>query len=820
MRSAFHRLLLIVVIFASNISWGYAQAPLQVNAAEILHEMKKLKVLGSVLYIAAHPDDENTRFLAYLSKEKLYRTAYLSLTRGDGGQNLIGDEQGAELGLIRTQELLAARKIDGAEQYFSGAFDFGYSKKPEEALAIWEHEKVLGEMVWVIRKFRPDVLVCRFPKTGEGGHGHHTASAILAEEAFFASADSNSYKEQLSQGVSTWQAKRLMWNTFNFSGINTQKETQFKVDVGAYNSLLGSSYGEISSISRSQHKSQGFGVPAQRGASIEYFETIQGSAPNNDLMDEVNTSWTRIGLPEMEKMVDDLIAHYNPVHPEKSLEKLIEMYQWLQSKKQGYWETQKLKALINIIEWCSGIFMESVSSDQFVAQGDTLRVKHVINNRIGLPLSDIKVQFLDQEDSLSNANKNINHTIEQSIALDSDFPLSQPYWLNQNLSAPANVGSVALPQTGNPDNKPWQSRFQFKLMDVVFEFEKPIVYKSTDPVKGEKYEYVKIVPPFSITPKDRIEVLSKNHKKLTQFTVTAKRKININKIKIVSTTKPTGFVLNESDLLINRNESRTFSCMLDSGINSIVIQEGNRTYSQEQRVIQYDHIPTLYYGRPSEINVKKFDLKIEGKHIGYIKGAGDKVPEMLSQMGYEVDLLNQKDLTKFNLKKYDAIVTGIRAYNTNEWMNDLYEILMDYVKSGGVLLVQYNTSNSIGPLKAKIGPYPFTITRNRITNENATVEFLQSNHALLNYPNNITAKDFEGWIQERTIYHAETNDSHYQQLFSMNDPGEVADKGSLIFSDYGKGRFIYTGMVFFRQLPAGVEGAFKLMANLLAKPKH
>ncbi len=819
MRNTFRSLLLIVMFFALTIS-GYSQAPLQVNAAEILLEMKKLNVLGSVLYIAAHPDDENTRLLAYLSKEKLYRTAYLSLTRGDGGQNLIGDEQGIELGLIRTQELLAARRIDGADQFFSNAVDFGYSKRPEEAIAIWGHEKVLSDMVWVIRKFRPDVLVCRFPKTGEGGHGHHTASAILAEEAFYAAADSTRYNEQLSKGVATWQAKRLMWNTFNFSGVNTQKETQFKIDVGGYNSLIGRSYGEVSSLSRSQHKSQGFGVPAQRGSSIEYFENIQGSAPNNDLMDEVNTTWTRIGFPEMEKFVDDLVANYDPSHPQNSLEKLIKMHLWLQNQKPCDWKTQKLNELKNIIERCSGIFMESVSGDQFVAQGDTLHVKQVINNRLGLPLSDINIQLLNQEVSLTNAEQNKNQILEQHVALDADFPVSQPYWFTNNISAPASIGSLDLLQTGNPDNKILQSRFIFKLMGVEFEFEKPVVFKSTDPVKGEKYEWVKIVPPVSILPEERLVVLHNKHKNEIRFTITAKRKIKISKLAVMNSSKTTELMLNATDSSFSKNQSKTFSCFLEEGFNSVKVHEGMRWFAQDQRTIQYDHIPTLYYGRPSEINAKVFDVKIDGKQIGYIKGAGDKVPEMLMQLGYKVDLLQKEDITKLNLKKYDAVVTGIRAYNTNDWMNDVYDDLMDYVKSGGVLLAQYNTSNSIGPLKAKIGPYPFNITRNRITDEQAAVYFMNTNHAMLNYPNKITSKDFEGWVQERSIYHAEALDAHYQQLFSMRDPGESESNGSLIFTDYGKGRFIYTGLVFFRQLPAGVEGACRLLANLLSKPNR
>src|SRR3954454_7323931 len=252
--------------FSSN-----AQTPPTYSSADIYLQIKKLNVLGSVLYVAAHPDDENTRLLAYFAKEKLYRTGYLSLTRGDGGQNLIGNEQGIELGLIRTQELLSARRIDGAEQFFSRAFDFGFSKSTEEALKIWNKEKILSDVVWVIRKFQPDVIITRFPGDERAGHGHHQASEILAKEAFIAAADSTKFPEQFKYGLRPWQAKRILWNTFNFGGNNTTSENQFKMDVGVYNSLLGKSYGEIASESRSQHKSQAFCIARQRGLTFEYF---------------------------------------------------------------------------------------------------------------------------------------------------------------------------------------------------------------------------------------------------------------------------------------------------------------------------------------------------------------------------------------------------------------------------------------------------------------------------------------------------------------------------------------------------------------------
>src|SRR6185295_9452444 len=255
-----------------------SQTPSTYTSAEILLQIKKLNTLGSVLYVAAHPDDENTRLLAYFAKEKLYRTGYLSMTRGDGGQNLIGDEQGIELGMIRTQELLAARRIDGAEQFFSRAFDFGFSKSADEALKIWGHDKILSDVVWMIRKFQPDVIITRFPGDARAGHGHHAASSILANEAFTTAADINKFPEQFKYGVKPWQAKRILWNNYNFGNNNNTSEDQFKIDIGVYNALLGKSYGELGGEARTLHKSQGEGRPRRRGQSFEYFSTTGGSA--------------------------------------------------------------------------------------------------------------------------------------------------------------------------------------------------------------------------------------------------------------------------------------------------------------------------------------------------------------------------------------------------------------------------------------------------------------------------------------------------------------------------------------------------------------
>ena len=816
-----------------------AQTPRSYTSSEIVLQLKKLNVLGSVLYIAAHPDDENTRLLAYLANEKLYRTGYLSLTRGDGGQNLIGDEQGVDLGLIRTQELLAARRIDGAEQFFSRAFDFGYSKSPEEALRIWGHDKILSDVVWVIRKFRPDVIITRFPTTGEGGHGHHTASAILAGEAFDAAADPTKFPEQLRSGVTVWQAKRLLWNTFNFGGNNTQNESQFKLDCGDFNPVLGKSYGEIAAASRSQHKSQGFGVPAQRGSITEYFKTIKGDSPAANLMDGVNTSWDRllfggqlISRPmhedNAENLIDSIIKTFSVVHPELSVEPLVRLYKKIESVNDVYWQEQKLNEIKKIIENCSGLFIEATTNTQYAVAGDSLKINMVINNRLGANIINADAKIDNTYVIFDQLKKNVNSVKSYTLFIPPDTKPTQPYWLENPMDKGSFVVNDQL-QIGKGENDPWSLDFSMMVYDKEIIFTKPIRYKYTDPVKGELYQPVSILPFADIKTDKDLYLVNKNDSLVVDLkvspnaTLTGDYRVFETVPDVVSKNKghydfgisnpvkdkPVIFQVKVKGENIDKNTSA-----ISSGISSKKVPLSlSNTY---RRVISYDHIPSIVYQKQALAKTVFLDLKIEGNFVGYIPGAGDKIPEALVQMGYKVVVLKEADLKAGNLKQFDAIVTGVRAYNTQPWLNNAYEGLMQYVKEGGVLLVQYNTNNSIGPVKAKISPYPFTIGGKRVTDEEAKVNFLLPNHPSLNFPNKITEKDFDGWIQERSTYHAENIDSNYKRILSMKDPGENEMDGSLIIADYGKGRFVYTGLVFFRELPAGVPGAYRLFANLIA----
>lgn len=871
---------LTFIFFCSCLSFSsHAQAPQSYNSDEIYLQLKKLNVLGSVLYIAAHPDDENTRLLAFLSKDKLYRTGYMALTRGDGGQNLIGDEQGIELGLIRTQELLAARRVDGAEQFFSRAYDFGFSKSADEALKIWGHDKILSDVVWVIRKFQPDVIITRFPGDERAGHGHHQASEILAKEAFFAAADSTKFPEQFQYGVRPWQAKRILWNTFNFGNTNTTSENQFKIDVGGYNSILGKSYGEIASESRSQHKSQGFGVASQRGQAFEYFETTAGDAPTHALMDGIDTSWMRVIENEryqyqvtknlgngnsngggqqssisndgfnagkvgrdvnlIQEKINYIITHYNFEHPENSIDSLVSLYGLIQRSLSidDYWRKQKSAEIQSIIFHCAGLFAEATTNSEFAVQGGMMQVQFTMNKRsnANIRLSGIR---LDDFDSTVSAALPVNEnvSISKTIPIAKDREVSQPYWL----AHPMDAGSYNVPEQsliGSAQSAPaYVATFVFEVDGTRFFVARPVEYKHTDPVKGEVYQPLIVTAPLivSLSP----SIILTNVKPGTDQTNNPSIKVEYVanfeavQIPVTVTLKQGASIILKKDTVENLEKGKTYAVavplqhIIKKGDGneitaSVSVKIGGHQYEYTHflKTIAYEHIPSVHYFYQDAVKLVNAEVKTNGKNIGYIIGAGDKVPQALIQMGYNVTILDENNITDENLKHFDAVIAGVRTYNVDDWINGKFDVLMRYIQNGGNYIVQYNTAG-FGATRMKIGPYDFTLSRTRVTDENADVHILLPGHTVLNFPNKITAKDFDGWIQERSIYQADQLDARYEAPLGMRDPGEPETNGSLIIAPYGKGNFVYTGLVFFRELPAAVPGAYRLMANLIALPKN
>jgi hypothetical protein len=741
----------------------------QNNSAAIFSQLKQMEVLGSVLYIAAHPDDENNAFLPYLTKERRYRTAYLSLTRGDGGQNLIGKEQGIELGLIRTQELLAARIQDGAEQYFSTAYEFGYSKSAKEALAIWDHQKVLSDVVWVIRKFQPDIIITRFPGDTRAGHGHHAASSIIAQEAYIAAADPKMFPEQFKFGVQPWKAKRILWNTFNFGSVNTTNDNQLKIEVGGYNPIIGKSYGEIGAEARTMHKSQGEGRPRRRGSYFEFFQHLNGDSATMDIMDGVVTSWSRLNAPRIQTSIQQIISGYKINQPAAIVPSLVQLYQQVKSLPESQWKAYQLNLIQSTIESAAGLLVEATTTKQQVVLEGDLAIQVLVNQRANLNSSLEKIQFLSGQTNIKDSLLNIQLVANQNQQLSYTFKvpasqaISQPYWLVN----PKTEGMfVVQDQTmvGKAENDPpFSILLNYTIEGQLFQKQYPVQYKYVDLTKGDVYQPIIILPKKEVAPVKAVALMPKaSNAPMPKF---------------------------------------------DQGIF--------------HKTIQYDHIPAQTYFQDASIQVVKVDIKKQGQKVGYIDGAGDAIPEALEQLGYEVVYLKEIDLTPAHLKGLDAIVVGIRAFNMYAYLSDKQAVLNEYIANGGNLIVQYLKSNQVGSQNIKVGPYPLTVNSGkRVTEENTDVTFVLPNHSVLNFPNKMSAQDFNNWVQERSTYQAENIDAHFQTPLQMNDTGEAPSMGSLLIAPFGKGNFAYVSLALFRQLPAGNPGAYKLFANLLSLPKN
>jgi len=790
-----------------------AQTATQLNAAEIKLGLKKLNILESVLYIAAHPDDENTRFLSYLSKERNVRTGYLAITRGDGGQNLIGNEQSELLGLMRTQELLAARRVDGAEQFFTRANDFGFSKNSEETFRIWGKEQILADVVWVIRKFRPDIMITRFPEDSRAGHGHHSASAILAREAFSAAADPKRFPEQL-KFVQVWQAKRLLVNGISGNG-------QFRLDIGSYNPLLGKGYGEIAAESRSNHKTQGFGSAKARGQQTETFSLVAGDAPQSDLFDGIDMTWKRTNNDKIAAMVTQANQSFDMENPSKSVVSLVNILSEVENLKDDYWRNQKIKELKDLIAACSGLWFESYALEPVYALGSNIKLRYqsIVQSQVLVTLQKITTGKIEVSPNEVLNNGSMQNT-ESTLPAEK---LSQPYWL----SAKHPIGYYMIDNqefVGSPENPDrLSSTFTFSINGKAISFERPVVYKYTDPVRGEVYQPLAIAPPVTATIPEKAYIFGSNAPKTISISLKA---FSDNIQGTLEAAVPSGWKIVPASTPINfsaKGEEKqmeftiTPSGAAKTGALSISIRTGNQTSHEGLKVISYNHIPTLTLFPPAEAELVNIDLKTDVKNIGYLEGAGDLIPESLLQLGYKVTTLTENTILNGDLSVYDAIITGVRTYNVNQRIKFMQPKLMEYVKNGGTLLVQYNNNARI--LVENIGPYPFSVTGSRVTDEFAKITILNPNDPALNYPNKITDSDFEGWIQERGLYYVSNIDKNYTPIFSMNDPGEPVNNGALIVGNYGSGKFVYTSLAFFRQLPAGVPGAYRLFVNLIAKKK-
>jgi LmbE family N-acetylglucosaminyl deacetylase len=860
---------------------------------EIREALARLDTLGSVMMIGAHPDDEREQVLAYLALGRHVRTAYLSVTRGEGGQNLIGPEQGDELGIIRSQELLASRRIDGAEQYFTRAIDFGFSKTADETLQKWDRNKVLGDVVYNIRRFRPDVVILVFSGTPRDGHGHHQASSILGREAFSLAGDPAKFPEQLAY-VQPWAPKLLMMNAGFGGGAqnkgkgknkadDTPPADRLNVDVGVYSPELGASYAEIGGASRSENRTQGTGSGEPKGSQLAPLETISGDKPTKDLFEHLDITWNRLpGGAAVGEIVKQALDSFVPAHPEALLPQLAKarpLIAAIAAATKDPLAEQKLKELDETIALCSGLSLEAQADKAAVSPGATLRVNFTAVQRLPnqVALTGIRLTGMENAPTVNLAPtilaNNQPSRYNASFTIPQNQPYTQPYWLAQ----PKDGALYTVPDPrdiGLPENPPvLTAHFRVQIAGTELELARPVEYRYVDRVYGEQIRPFTVIPPVAVSLPESALVFGDAKPRRIEVTVRS------NGGKVAGDLRldvPAGWSADPAsshfELAAAEEQTNVFFNLVPPAGNSrgpsqgklrAIAQVGTQAVSTGTEVIQYPHITTQTLLPPAEATLVRADIRILSKTVGYVMGAGDQVPQAIRQLGCEVTLLTEADLAHGDLSRFDAIVTGVRAFNTRPDLRANYQRLFDYANNGGTLIVQYNVPEGgppgqgrggpsqgapgqagpgqtgpaqAGPapaapppavaaagdggLLAHIGPYPIRITRNdRVTVEDAPVTFPNPQLRLLHEPNQITSADFDGWVQERGLYFADEWDPKYVSVLESHDPGEMPLPGGMLYAPVGKGAYIFSAYDWFRELPAGVPGAYRMFANMLSAAK-
>ena len=817
------------------------QAPDQPTAGELHAAVEKLGVLGSALYVAAHPDDENTRMIAYLANVAQVETGYLSMTRGDGGQNLIASDIGELLGLTRTQELLAARRIDGGKQFFTRANDFGYSKHPDETFTIWDKQEVLSDAVWVIRQQRPDVMILRFdPRAPGSTHGHHTASAIIGIEAFDLAGDPEAFPEQLSAGIEPWQPKRLYWNAYSW-GSDTlpdyvDSNDVITVEINKFLPRRGESVAEIAARSRSQHKSQGFGSSGSRAATVEKLELLKGetNGVDGDPFAGIVTDWRRVpGGEEVGALVDSIAAGFDYANPAASAPALTRLRYQLQGMDDFPEKWPKIRAVDRLIAGVLGLYVSATTDSPYAVPGDTIEVVLEVANRSSDTIQLIDIIHVENKDwpTTPGSGDRINLPPGEPYfdtlyhVARSDETDSNPYWLRE----PWSLGMYTVPNQrlrGQPEERAYlEVSVSVRGNDgVATSVTRPVRHQYTDPVAGEQFQPFGLLPPVFVECSELSYLFTDDEAKPVTVKVTSAIDEREGELRL---DVPDGWSVSPASQPVSLEKKGqesfyTFTLTPPADQNQgritpqLTLTDNAKVYDRRLVIIDHPHIPTQTAALPGDAAVARVELRTAGRSVGYLQGAGDAIPEALSSIGLDVTAIDDVEASIGDLSKYDAIVIGVRAYNTLDRMPVYQPRLLNYVKQGGTLIVQYNTNRGLKIGEKELGPYPLELSRDRVTVEDAPVKILAPDHPALNYPNKITAADFTGWVQERGLYFPNKWAPEYTALLGSHDPGEESHDGGLLVADYGDGHFVYTGYSFFRELPAGVPGAYRLFANLIA----
>jgi LmbE family N-acetylglucosaminyl deacetylase len=810
------------------------------TGAGILQELRSFATTGSVLYVAAHPDDENTQVITYFARGRGYRTAYLSLTRGDGGQNLLGPQLGEALGVARTQELLAARRVDGGRQYFTRAKDFGYSKSPGETLGVWDRQAVLGDIVRVIRELRPDVIITRFPPGPARTHGHHTASAVLAVEAFRLAADPTAFPEQLGE-LKPWQARRIVHNVgrgiaaanpaagMAVAGLPADVPDGpgvAKLDVGGRDPASGESFGAIAARSRGMHKTQGFdvtGPPLNEGSRVEAFVHLAGDMATGNLFEGIDTAWARIpGGAEVARSIDEAIASFNAQDVAASVPALLGIRHRLAALPADPVVADKRAQLDRIIQACLGLEVDAVLDRAEAVPGETVKLHHRVLARSRVPVRWTAMRHPGGHDALGKAvelRRDQPVVRETSWTVPTDTPPSQPYWLRGEATAGtfAVDDSSLVGRAEDPPVLPFEYVFEVGGQSLVIRGE-PMTL--ADPALRRR---LTIIAPVSLRFVAGVQLFRPGAARLVVVEVTGAR---AGAAGTVHLDTPAGWTVAPDShrfRLGTPGEHALFTFTvtapprpMTAAVGASVEIDGRR-FARQRVEVRYDHLPLQLLQPPARAKVLALDLATRGHRVGYLPGAGDEVPAALEQMGYAVTSLNGADLTPERLRGLDAVVIGVRAFNVRTDLAQRLATLFAYVEAGGTVVAQYNTLDRLG--EAWLAPLQLHLSRDRVTDEHAPVTILAPGHPVLTVPNQIGPADFDGWVQERGLYFPDRWDERFTPILACSDPGEAPLRSGLLVARHGNGHFVYTSLAWFRQLPEGVPGAYRLFANLVSLGK-
>lgn len=796
--------------------------------------------LTSVLYVAAHPDDENTHLITYLARGRGYRTAYLSLTRGDGGQNESGPDFGEKLGLARTHELLVARRLDGGEQFFSRALDFGFSKDVNETLRIWDRREVLADTVRVIRIFRPDVVIARFSPEPGRTHGHHTAATVLALEAFALAGDPSAFPDQLTPaggGLRPWQPVRLLHNNTSFrprtEADGPLDPALLTLEAGGLDPVTGETFGAIAGRSRAMHVTQGFANYASRDSvtalrRLETFVPLAGAPAATDIFEGIEPSWKRYpGGAEIADLVASALATFDRTKPETLAPLLLRLRAKLVALPADPVVTAKRAQLDRLLQASIGLTVETRVANAEAVPGETLHVAHRPTVRTDLPVRwrSVRHPSLGVETPVD-----VPLRPDQSIGfatvstLPAHTPPSQPYWLR--LPGSAGLSQVADPALiGRPVDPPaFPVEYVFEIEGQTLVVADESVQVMSDVPSAQARRPLVVIPPVSLAFASEVELFAPGADKLVIVEVTAARPAAEGKLRLVlppgwSATPPVrSFALVAGGESARLEFTVTAPAASDSADLHAVAELASGSYDQQRVVISYPHLPVLLLQPPARTRLVAHEIASAGGRVGYVPGAGDATAAALNQLGFSVTELTPAELTPETLRPLRAVVLGVRAFE-NLALAPHLPALFDYVAAGGTVVAQYNRPTSLKA--APLAPFALSIAGAapalRVTDEEAAVTVLAPEHPALLAPNRIGPDDFAGWVQERGAYFASSwDEARFTPLIAMNDPGEAPLQGSLLVARHGKGYFVYTSLAFFRQLPAGVPGAYRLFANLVS----